>query len=141
MKAETPIFQFEKYQFEKAFLDFASIHTDKNLISIDFDPSGIYKQAEQVYSLTLKIDVFSEYEEEKKLFVSATVIATFKFNGNIEFKTIPDFFYPNSIAIIYPYIRSFVSTLTLQANIKPLILPTFNLSSLQNKLRNSTRVE
>lgn len=141
MKAETPIFKFENYHFEEAQLNFACIHSNKNLINIDFIPSGIYKKEEETYQLTLKVDVFSEYNGKKELFLSVTAIANFKFNAKIDFNTIPEYFYPNSIAIIYPYIRSFVSTLTLQANIKPLILPTFNLSSLQDKLRNSTTVE
>ncbi|EXZ22215.1 pretranslocase subunit SecB family protein, partial [Bacteroides fragilis str. S13 L11] len=51
---------------------------------------------------------------------------------------IPNFFYPNSIAILFPYVRAFVSTLTLQANIKPILLPTLNLSSLQDTLRENT---
>ena len=47
-------------------------------------------------------------------------------------------FISNSIAILFPYVRAFVSTLTLQANIKPILLPTLNLSSLQDILRENT---
>lgn len=32
---------------------------------------------------------------------------------------IPDYFYANSIAILFPYVRAFVSTVSLQANIPP----------------------
>ena len=35
---------------------------------------------------------------------------------------IPDYFYPNSLAIVFPYVRSFVSSVTLQANIESPIL-------------------
>ena len=54
---------------------------------------------------------------------------------------IPDFFYPNSLAIIFPYIRAFVSTLTLQANVRPIVLPTVNLMGLTDMLRKETTVE
>lgn len=57
----------------------------------------------------------------------------------MELKDIPDFFYANSIAIIFPYIRAFVSTLTLQANIPPIVLPTLNLSQLRTILRDNTQ--
>ena len=56
----------------------------------------------------------------------------------IEFNDIPGFFYPNSIAILFPYIRAFVSTLTLQANVTPIVLPTLNLTNLQEKLKKNT---
>ncbi len=45
-------------------------------------------------------------------------------------------FEPNTIAILYPYIRSIVSTYTASANVNPLILPTINVNKLiesQNK--------
>ncbi len=37
---------------------------------------------------------------------------------------------PNAIAILYPYIRSIVSTYTANANIMPLILPAINVNKL-----------
>ncbi|MBK7039827.1 MAG: protein-export chaperone SecB [Bacteroidetes bacterium] len=51
---------------------------------------------------------------------------------------IPTFFYKNCIAIIFPYLRAFLSTLTLQANVKPLILPLMNLSGLEKPLIENT---
>ena len=54
---------------------------------------------------------------------------------------IPNYFYANSIAIVYPYLRAFVSTLTLQSNAKPMVLPTMNLSSLESDLRKNTRTK
>lgn len=48
----------------------------------------------------------------------------------------PDKFLRNAIAILYPYVRSIVSTYTASANITPLILPAINVNKLiedQNK--------
>lgn len=39
-------------------------------------------------------------------------------------------FVRNAIAILYPYIRSIVSTYTAAANISPLILPVINVNKL-----------
>ena len=39
-------------------------------------------------------------------------------------------FEPNAIAILYPYIRSIVSTYTANANIMPLTLPVINVNKL-----------
>lgn len=49
-------------------------------------------------------------------------------------------FYANSIAIVFPYIRAFISTVTLQANlVSPILLPTMNLTSLGERLMNNTK--
>lgn len=53
---------------------------------------------------------------------------------------IPDYFYANSLAIIFPYIRAFVSTITLQSNMHPIVLPTVNLMGLSEKLKRNTDV-
>lgn len=45
---------------------------------------------------------------------------------------IPEYFYANSIAILFPYIRVFVSTVTLQANIKPIVLQHITITSTRN---------
>ena len=39
-----------------------------------------------------------------------------------------DFIQRNSVAIGFPYLRSFISNITLNCNIKPIILPTYNFS-------------
>lgn len=71
--------------------------------------------------------------------VSVNCVALYMFKGVNSIEEIPAFFYNNAIAILFPYIRAFVSTVTLQANIKPILLPTLNLSDLQDRLKENTR--
>jgi preprotein translocase subunit SecB len=66
--------------------------------------------------------------------------ARFVFREPVLLEEIPDYFYLNSIAILFPYVRAFVSIITLQANINPLMLPTMNLASLQETLKKNTNV-
>ena len=79
-------------------------------------------------------------EETDTIIVEVSCIAQFSFMDRIKFEEIPDFFYPNSLAILFPYIRAFVSTLSLQANSSPMILPTMNLMGLTEELRDNTSV-
>lgn len=39
----------------------------------------------------------------------------------------------NAPAIAYPFLRSFISTLTINAGIEPVIIPTINFQALNNK--------
>lgn len=62
----------------------------------------------------------------------------FEFKNVETIEDIPDFFYKNSIAILFPYVRAYISLVTTQANVPGIILPTYNLSNLEEKLRNNT---
>lgn len=73
-------------------------------------------------------------------FINILCKACFVFKEPVAFEEIPNYFYLNSIAILFPYIRAFVSIITLQANINALVLPTMNLASLQETLKENTKV-
>ena len=78
--------------------------------------------------------------QKDKPVVEATINAEFDLKNIQTLEEIPSYFYKNCIASVYPYIRAFVSNLTLQANYMPLILPTLNLSMLEDTLIKQTRV-
>lgn len=129
------IFKFEDYQFSKISLDTNKIGgTDKSL-SLDFNVSGEYDETKGKFILKFDFDAQNS-QNESVIFVSCR--STFSFENPIAIEDIPDFFYPNSIAIIFPYVRAMVSTLTLQANIQPIILPTINLLFLKDNLKGNT---
>lgn len=111
---------------------------NSNEISITFEPSGKFFQKEGRY--ILNFDFFASTEEDGKNFIEATVEGDFMFNEPMQLEDIPPYFYANSIAIIFPYLRAFVTTLTSVANIKPLILPTLNLSKLESVLKERTQL-
>ena len=105
-------------------------------MNVQFLPQGAYNECDGSYHLTFNTKVLSQGSET----VVAEIIcrAEFSFLSPMPLSEIPDFFYPNSIAILFPYIRAFVSTLSLQANYKPIILPTINLSGLKDQLKQNT---
>ena len=117
------------------FLSIGSLDNDE--VAIGFKPSGKFSKKEMVFYLTLNFKLFDKSTEND--YIKAKVIGYFGFENVESFDDIPSFFYKNSIAILYPYLRSFVSSVTLQANIKNVILPTMNLSSLEPELKNSSK--
>ncbi|MCD2348489.1 protein-export chaperone SecB [Clostridium guangxiense] len=46
----------------------------------------------------------------------------------------------NTLAILFPYLRSFITTLTAQSGIKPIILPPINISALIDSDRYSKKM-
>lgn len=129
-------FSLEVYSFNKVNLDFDE--NTKNELQINFRPSGLFRQTELDSLYELKIIFSAADKDSQKNMVEIECNATFRFATRIEFNDIPSYFYANSIAILFPYIRAFISTVTLQANFPPFVLPTMNLSSLATPLRENT---
>ena len=130
-------FKLDEYRFTKASLDFSLPSSDAGLM-VSFNPQGVFNQAQARYELTF--DVMITCKETGALVVGVSCVASFSFENVHALSDIPDYFYPNSIAILFPYIRAFVSTMSLQANIQPILLATVNLIGLTDDLKNNTKV-
>lgn len=137
MKKNNVAFQFIGYRFTKASLDF-NIPKDAHF-NISFDPKGVLHQNEARYELLFDTKIECKENSQELAFVSCE--ASFGFMDKVTKEDIPDFFYPNSLAIVFPYIRAFISTLSLQANIIPIVLPTVNLMDITETLKQKTKVQ
>lgn len=128
-------FSLENYFFSKVHMD---INIKKNKsIQLRFDPSGIYNEDTSIFNLTFMF--FAKCKGSDQHFIEIECQATYKFQDNLKLEEIPPYFYGNCIAILFPYIRSFISTVTLQANIPALIIPTMNLTELSEPLKQQTK--
>ncbi|SEH72150.1 protein-export chaperone SecB [Epilithonimonas hominis] len=125
-------FSLENYYFSK--VDINLENKKSNDIQISFAPSGKFIAESSSYELKF---IFNALTNDSQ-FIIIECIAKFNFENVNSFDEIPTYFYRNSIAIIFPYVRAFISTVTLQANIPPVVLPTMNLSSLEKPLRENT---
>ncbi len=133
---EKAAFKLDSYHFTKASLDF-NIPSEAEL-NITFNPKGVFYAKSSRYEL--EFDVIVKCKETDTNVITVSCLSSFTFNGLISIDEIPDYFYPNSIAIIFPYIRAFVSTISLQANVQPVLLPTINLMGLTEELKGKTKV-
>ena len=107
-------------------------------LNISFNPKGIFDQKNSRYNLDFEVIV--ECKETDRVVIDVSCEAFFSFGGDISFDEIPDYFYPNSLAILFPYVRAFVGTISLQANVHPVMLPTINLMGLTEELKRQTIV-
>ncbi len=124
-------FFIQNYLFDKVEIDLNK-HQEGDL-ELDFITRGIFHNEEKVFELVFGVNVKSQ-----EPFVKIQCRGFFKFENLSSFEEIPDFFYRNSIAILFPYVRAYISLVTTQANVPGIILPTLNLSGLENDLRRNT---
>ncbi len=126
-------FQFNSYKIVKSELDLTSINA--NPYSIEFEPSGVLSTPDNIFTLTLTIKII---QEENGFNMSFTISAEYEYN------TIDDnfdFLYINAPAILFPYIRAYITSITSLSGFSPIILPTLNLIALKEKIKeNITRI-
>ena len=130
-------FSLKSYAFTKAYLDFRNISSSK--LNIELVPKGVYNASTCEFKLAFEVKIKSEFTETD--IIDVVCEAVLQFQDKIAFSDIPDYFYANSLAILFPYVRAFISTLSLQANVKPIIIPTVNLSGLSEAFKRGTTEE
>lgn len=128
------VFSIINYQFDRVLIDLNN-HTSKDL-SLAFDTRGIYDAGNSSFELQFVVKVANK--EAGNPFAEVSCKGNFKFENVATFDEIPDFFYRNSIAILFPYVRAYLSLITTQANVPGIILPTLNLSNLETELKKNT---
>ena len=132
---KTAAFRLDNYIFDRVSLDLSNLKPETTF-NIDFIPSGKFFADKDQYELTF---VFAANQAEtNEPVVNVRCVAQFSFRDLDDDKNIPVYFYTNAIAILFPYVRAMVSTLTLQANATPMVLPTLNLSDLKDVLKEHT---
>jgi len=127
-------FSLVNFKFDKVVIDLEK-HVEGEL-NIKFDTSGLFEQANKSFELTFDVSVFAEVQEQS--FAQVRCKGLFKFENVQTFEEVPEFFYRNAIAILFPYVRAYLSTVTTQANVPGIILPTLNLSGLEADLKKNT---
>ena len=99
-------------------------------IKIDFDISNnieFMEDENNTFLLTLNAKVFREPEKNGYPFsMNISITGIFEI-AESDIKNKKSFAEVNAIAILFPYLRSLVSTYSANSNIQPLILPPINV--------------
>ena len=105
--------------------------------SFKFKPSGkVYPSLGQ-FELYLDLQV-REKNNLLKINVKTTSYFSYEEEGSL---TENKFFTTNAPAIVYPYIRAYIATLSAQSGIGTITMPAMNLSPLGDILKNNISVE
>jgi preprotein translocase subunit SecB len=124
-------FQLESVTFPQ--LSFTKPEGDDHSYALAFQVSGLFDALTHRFSLTM----LNQARQEEIKFLELELTGVFVFDG--EDGNVPDYFYKNALGILFPYLRSMVSTITSQAGWTPMILPLLNLSQLEAELRANTK--
>lgn len=72
--------------------------------------------------------------------MSLNLEGLFKFDDGLEDIEVDSFISVNAVAILFPYLRSVISNLTINCGVQPVILPTLNISEyFKNKYKKESK--
>lgn len=128
-------FRFEGYKILKSNFERKENPEGKE-ITMGFNPKGKIHKSESTFELFID---FNAVDENSSFELQLSIVGNFSFE-NITFENdkIDPIFIVNAPAILFPYIRAYISTLTsLSGGITPIILPTVNLTNMKDTLLNN----
>lgn len=100
---------------------------DSNLDGIELGlkvEHQVLEVEEDIYEIVLNTSVM---DEEERLFVNVKTKAVFQTEQENR-----DMIEKNTIAIMFPYVRSYVSLITTQPGMSPIVLPAMNIIAMIN---------
>lgn len=121
-----------KLTFRRYIVNNISFESNENFsgedmdVNVNFDIDTDIKYEGNNMSVTLIVDICKEKEGNYPFSMHVALTGLFEVIDNDEKIN----FEPHAIAILYPYIRSLITTYTSNANVIPLILPTINVNKL-----------
>jgi preprotein translocase subunit SecB len=127
-------FQFKGFLIKKSLI---AINSTEDLdLSIKFNPTGLLDKKNATFKLLLDI-IISEKNNELNIEVSSE--GTFSYN-DLSDEKLNSFLYLNAPAILFPYLRAYITSLTALSGVSPIVLPTLNLSGLKNDLEKNVKI-
>ena len=127
-------FQFKNYKIVKSHFELKS-DNPANAIDLKFDPKGIINRENSCFNL--KLGVLIE-DENQSFLIEVIIVADFYFDTDISPEHLNQYFYVNAPALLFPYVRAYISTLTTLSGINAINLPTLNLTALGGQLEANT---
>lgn len=125
-------FRFIDFLINKSVFSYKTAYQD---VDVNIIPSGKLFTKNKTFELTLDVRVTEKDSHEEEL-VRILCSAIFEFDETVKDKeSISSYFLINAPAIAFPYVRSYISSLTVQSGKQALLLPTFNLSPLADSLK------
>jgi preprotein translocase subunit SecB len=130
METKESAFKFDYYIVRKSSINIGlEAESDKSL-KIKINPSGLVNN--DVFKLMLDIQISNDTQT---VTIDVLTEALFTFNTEISKNNIENYFCINAPAIVFPYIRAYISTLTALSGTDTLILPTLNLTEMGEVLK------
>ena len=125
-EAKTAKFRFVGYKVTETKIHIAPDIVPSGDLSIHFDTNGAQIQGLNKYNLVITTEI---KDRQGKVSINVRVEADFEYD-EIESAMLDSFFATNAPAILFPYIRAYISAVTALSGVAPITIPTINFSKV-----------
>lgn len=102
-------------------------------IAIEFAPKGLILKSLNQFNLELKVNI---KDENGKFEINLITLSVFEYSKDADLEKFKDsYFTSNAPAIVFPYLRAYIASLTALSGMPTLNLPTLNLSTIGDALK------
>ena len=126
-------FQFKGYRIIKSFIEINEAVNNEDF-EIIFEPSGKVFNSSSIFQLYLGVEIKNL---TKTINIEIKAVADFYFE-QIEDDKLEAYLFVNAPALLFPYLRAYISTLSTLSGLKSVTLPTLNLIGLRSELKKKT---
>ena len=123
-------FRFSKFTILESY--FQMTESSDFEINIKIEPKGQLSKKDKIFLLEQNIEIS---EEQNKFKINLKSLSQFDFDEIPEDEASFSLFTVNAPAIVFPYIRAYISNLTTQSGLKTITLPTLNLFDMSDLLK------
>lgn len=128
-KVEKAHFRFVEYLFKETSIKLTGEDISDD-VEFGIEPNGIFEEDNKMFILTLNVLV---KDKKSSLEVKMTVTGKFEYETNDIQELVPYLGF-NAPAIMFPYIRAYITNITALGGMSPIILPTLNMESVGKEL-------
>lgn len=104
-------------------------------IDINFSPGGIILKSLNQFILKLKVEI-KDVNDGFSISIDTESTFSYSEDANLE-EYKKSYFILNAPAIVFPYIRAYISSLTALSGLPVLTLPTLNMANIGENLSNN----
>lgn len=118
-------FKFRGHTIPKASIDVKDISNISKELNINFKTSSTINNDDIfIYGVVIEIS-----DVNKNVEIEVHAYGHFEFDKEADERKKEVFFNTSAPAMLFPYVRAYISTLTALSGINPIILPTINLTT------------
>ena len=128
-KVEKARFRFVEYLFKETSIKLTGEDISDD-VEFGIETNGIFEEDNKMFILTLNVLV---KDKKSSLEVKMTVTGKFEYETNDIQELVPYLGF-NAPAIMFPYIRAYITNITALGGMSPIILPTLNMESVGKEL-------
>lgn len=127
---------FDGFKVVRSLWEVKGMGLPSENLNLEFDLNGVLDIKNNLFILNLSIHLF----DEGTLNIEVESSANFTIPGsNIDNPTIENFLYLNAPAILFPYIRAYITSLTALSGMKSITIPIINMTNLKDQLKENTK--